>query len=183
MGGATTAPPALPYVQFAVSQCSKKGEDRSVALPRVTFPLRGDASPQSGGSPGSGNCSGAEPESDVYGLWGVFDGHNGPLAAEYAAETVPALFHRRLKAELAGGTTVAAAVAAALVSAFVETDQAFTEAHAAGGTTATVCVVYGWLCTLACVGDSRAVYDDGSQARTPARRLGGWSRVARSHPG
>ena len=117
-------------------------------------------------------------------------GHNGRAAAEFSAASMPDLFHSELDAALRiktveqneavhialtkGAANIAekwllplslTPVLRFLRAAFLETDRKFIRASPFSGCTCTVLIQVGWHLTVACVGDSRAVADDGSKVR------------------
>ncbi|KAJ7514734.1 hypothetical protein O6H91_23G057200 [Diphasiastrum complanatum] len=96
--------------------------------------------------------------SSTYGVFAVFDGHNGSSAALYSRDH---LLNDVLSAIPAGldRDEWLSVLPRALVAGFVKTDKEFQEKEQTSGTTATFVVVDGWTVTAASVGDSRCILD------------------------
>ncbi|KAK9805433.1 hypothetical protein WJX73_006037 [Symbiochloris irregularis] len=90
---------------------------------------------------------------DTVGLFGVFDGHGGPNAADFVRQT---LFER-----FVSNPNFTKDLKTALIEAFVETDSLYLDSEGAGakddGCTAITAVLVGQRLVVANVGDSRAV--------------------------
>lgn len=102
---------------------------------------------------------GAAPGEQQVGLFGVFDGHGGPHAAEYVQANLfrNVLSHGRFPAD----------AQAAITEAFEATDAQYLKEHALirdDGCTAVVAVLLGQRLLVANVGDSRAVLARGGKA-------------------
>ncbi|BDA51003.1 probable protein phosphatase 2C 5 at N-terminal half [Coccomyxa sp. Obi] len=121
------------------------------------------------GVPNGASRSPASEETATYGLFCVFDGHNGVAAAQHIRETLcevlePLLPPGRPPAEDSGAEYVAwrEQLQQALVCALDEVQATFACTGHTAGTTVTIIIQCGWLLTIAGLGDSRAVLDTGA---------------------
>ncbi|CAL8466137.1 g5673 [Coccomyxa elongata] len=113
--------------------------------------------------------SSATEETATYGLFCVFDGHNGVAAAQHIRDTLcevlePLLPPGRPPPEDSGAEYVAwrEQLQQALVCALDEVQATFACTGHTAGTTVTIIIQCGWLLTIAGLGDSRAVLDTGA---------------------
>ncbi|KAK9816370.1 hypothetical protein WJX74_006737 [Apatococcus lobatus] len=103
-----------------------------------------------------------------YGLFAVFDGHNGAAAAQFAVNEIAKAVQERLPYGAVPPETDHARhrrwreqLQTALAAAMVDVDNNFACLGQTAGCTATVMLQYHWLITVASVGDSRASVDCG----------------------
>ncbi|KAI5078601.1 hypothetical protein GOP47_0006272 [Adiantum capillus-veneris] len=96
--------------------------------------------------------------SSTFGVFGVFDGHNGASAAIFSKENLLRNVLRALPITTSRDEWLAA-LPRALVAGFIKTDIDFQEKGETSGTTATLVLVDKWTVTVAAVGDSRCVLD------------------------
>lgn len=105
----------------------------------------------------------------TFGLFCVFDGHNGAAAALHLEETLAS----KLEEKLPTGHPPSESsepeysrwreeLQRALVETFCDLNEDFACKGQLAGTTVTVVLQYGWLLTVATLGDSRALLDTGS---------------------
>ncbi|KAK9848030.1 hypothetical protein WJX84_004477 [Apatococcus fuscideae] len=117
--------------------------------------------------PGLAGGKGGGPDAE-YGLFCVFDGHNGAGAAQFAVNEIAKAVQERLphghpppESDRARHRRWREQLQTALAAAMVDVDNQFACLGQTAGCTATVLLQYHWLITVASVGDSRALIDSG----------------------
>lgn len=133
------------------------------------------AQPDAKGSPATTrrnlktDSAGSLQGTGTFGLFCVFDGHNGAAAALHLEDTLS----RTLEEKLPAGHPPSEGsepeysrwreeLQRALVETFCDVSEEFACKGQLAGTTVTVVLQYGWLLTVANLGDSRALLDTGS---------------------
>ncbi|KAK9787603.1 hypothetical protein WJX73_002953 [Symbiochloris irregularis] len=177
----------MPLVKYAYLQSELKGEDLLLVAPRVEWPVDGadtmstqeillanerlNVAPQPTVAGGRTRLSGTylATESD-FGLFCVFDGHNGRDAAAHCRNELLSILMALLPSgplpadqESQEFRTFCGLVQKALVVSFMQLQHGFAVKGKVAGSTATVVLQCGWLLTVANVGDSYALLDTGSQ--------------------
>ncbi|KAL0045273.1 hypothetical protein WJX82_002436 [Trebouxia sp. C0006] len=142
MSGTIHNPIRGPYTKQAFGKFLHKGEDAWLQQPKLLWKPKSDSKGVSIG----------------YDVFGVFDGHGGKQAANFAAKHVLLT----LQEELADDALVQQ-LPAALVNTFRKVQEQFHENTQVSGATATVAVVVGWDLVVASVGDSTAYLDTGAE--------------------
>lgn len=149
----------------------RRGEDRLVAVQRL-WPNVAVAAADAG-SPEEllSSCCWLQPREHhkpSYCLFAVFDGHNGPRAARFAADNVAQIVEGFLPPWVSNAADpaapapqMAAQLQEALVLAFLELHRQFGGVGRKGGCTATVALQAGRLLTVASLGSGRCVLDMG----------------------
>lgn len=123
-----------PVVRYAAEARVKKGEDFYLIEP-----------PRQHSSP-------------PYGVFCVFDGHNGMGAALYTKEKIMEAVTEHMPEEVDPDEWLRA-LPLALAEAFLHLHNDFVATGGQSGTMCTAAVVAGWTVTVAAVGDSRAILD------------------------
>jgi len=155
-----------PLVRHGIANANKKSEDRwverawnarTLGLPPVDDTTRTDDD--------------SFQDNDYLRMFGIFDGHNGPLCADYLANNFPNVFEQCVKDCMSSSSAKSSresstdmrsrVIQTALTLAFLRTDETFSAKHAKSGSTATVVVIEGWRIFTANVGDSLASLDVG----------------------
>lgn len=93
-----------------------------------------------------------------FGVYGVFDGHNGTPAAIHARDKLMDFVLEHIPTS-ADEETFLKLLPRALAEGFLKCHNAFAMKGISSGTTATLAVVTGWTVTVAGVGDSRCILD------------------------
>jgi serine/threonine protein phosphatase PrpC len=96
--------------------------------------------------------------STTFAAFMIFDGHNGPAAAQYAKDNLLKDVMSCVPPNLTREEWLAF-LPKAMVAGFVKTDKEWQQLGQTSGTTATLVIVDGWTVTVGCVGDSRCVLD------------------------
>ncbi|KAK9840789.1 hypothetical protein WJX81_004819 [Elliptochloris bilobata] len=151
-----------PVVQHAALQCFLKGEDVVLCQPCLDFPATKRGGLTNGGWKAAARCG-------SYGLYCVFDGHNGVACAQHIHDLLLEALHTRLPSgvpplerEEAAAREWREGLQWALVSAIDEVQHSFACEGRLAGATATIVLQAGWLVTVASIGDSRAALDTGA---------------------
>ncbi|DBA81256.1 TPA: hypothetical protein ACH3X2_006882 [Trebouxia sp. C0005] len=172
MSGTIHNPIRGPYTKQAFGKFLHKGEDAWLQQPKLSW----------------GSKSNSKGVSVGYDVFGVFDGHGGKQAANFAAKHVLPTLQQELaeitltpdeavpeeleaysqlsdEDKLAWHTQDALVqqLPAALVKSFQKVQEQFHENTQISGATATVAVIVGWDLVVASVGDSTAYLDTGAE--------------------
>ncbi|XP_024539743.1 probable protein phosphatase 2C 5 [Selaginella moellendorffii] len=127
-----------PVLQYGHAAQSKKGED-FVLVKTDCQRVPGDGS-------------------STFGVFAIFDGHNGAAAAIYSKENLVNDVMGAVPSGLSREEWLAL-LPRALVAGFVKADKEFQRREQSSGTTATFVVIDGLTVTAASVGDSRCILD------------------------
>ncbi|GAX81509.1 hypothetical protein CEUSTIGMA_g8937.t1 [Chlamydomonas eustigma] len=158
-----------PHIKFFTSKNDHKGEDKALLSPQNTWSMP--------------SVNGSAP----FSAFGVFDGHGGKAAANYASKNMMELVGKYMdrckgsepvlldpanlpvdlgeeqRASLAVQDVMVERFPKALFAGFVEANKVCMERYKESGTTATLVVAVGWTLLVASVGDSLAFLDTGTE--------------------
>jgi len=99
-----------------------------------------------------------------FGLYCVFDGHNGPQCGHYLRDNIASNLQKHMKIHQESQERPEDAIIFALRDTFVDLSDTFKNTNMKGsGSTATVCHLENRTLTIASVGDSRAALDTGNE--------------------
>ncbi|KAK9804924.1 hypothetical protein WJX72_012226 [[Myrmecia] bisecta] len=165
---------AAPQIKYALVKGVLKGEDVTLVQPVIPWPKEASSAPEPTAIPSErpdtdGRLSGEHSSSQgAFGAFCVFDGHNGPQAAQSCKRDFLRLLLGQLPPgpmpqdpelpEFAGWRE---SIQKALAVTFHQMQHSFASSGVLAGTTATCVLQTGCLVTVANVGDSLGLLDTG----------------------